>query len=88
METILIPTDSLEEIKLVQAFLQQHKIKGHVLTDGDKEDIVLGRLMEETDYEEVIDTNTFLYSARDKTVNGLTWKVDKFILFKYKGRIF
>lgn len=64
METILIQTDNLEEIKLVQAFLQQHKIKGHVLSDDDKEDIVLGRLMEETDYEEVIDTNTFLHKLR------------------------
>lgn len=61
METILIQTDNAEEAKLVQSFLQQNKIKGHVLTDDDKEDIVLGKLMEETDYEEVIEINTFLH---------------------------
>ena len=61
METILIQTNSAEEAKLVQSFLQQNKIKGHVLTDDDKEDIVLGRLMEETVYEEVIEINTFLH---------------------------
>ena len=64
METILIQTDNVEEVKLVRSFLEQHKIKGHVLTDDDKEDIVLGRLMEETVYEEVIDTNAFLSKLR------------------------
>lgn len=64
METILIQTDTAEEAKLVQSFLQQNKIKGHVLADDDKEDIVLGRLMEETVYEEVIEINTFLHKLR------------------------
>ncbi len=60
METILIQTESPEEVKLVQSFLQEHKLKGRILSDDDKEDIVLGRLMEETEYEEMIDTNSFL----------------------------
>lgn len=64
METILIQTDNPEEAKLIQSFLQQNKIKGHVLTDDDKEDIVLSRLMEETDYEEIIEINTFLHKLR------------------------
>lgn len=64
METILIQTNSAEEAKLIQSFLQQNKIKGHVLTDDDKEDIVLSRLMEETDYEEIIEINTFLHKLR------------------------
>ena len=64
METILIQTGNVEETKLVQSFLQQHKIKGRVLTDDDKEDIVLGRLMEETAYDEVVDTDTFLKKLR------------------------
>jgi len=34
------------------------------LSNDDKEDIVLGRLMEETDYNEVIDTDTFLNKLR------------------------
>ena len=64
METILIQTNSEKESKLVQSFLQQNKIKGRILNDDDKEDIVLGRLMEETDYNELIDTNTFLKKLR------------------------
>ena len=64
METILIQTNSEKESKLVQSFLQQNKIKGRILNDDDKEDIVLGRLMEETDYNELIDTNKFLNKLR------------------------
>lgn len=60
METILIQTNNEEEVRLVKSFLKQHKIKGRILTEEDKEDIVLGKLMEETDYEAVIDTNEFL----------------------------
>ncbi len=59
METILVETENVEQVKLVQAFLEQHKLKSRVLSDEDKEDIVLGRLMEETDYSEVIDTDSF-----------------------------
>ncbi|MEO8820091.1 MAG: hypothetical protein ABI267_09035 [Ginsengibacter sp.] len=64
METILIQTNNEKESKLVQSFLQQYKIKGRVLDDNDKEDIVLGRLMEETDYNELTDTNKFLNKLR------------------------
>jgi hypothetical protein len=64
METIVIQTQNADEAKLVQDFLQQHKIKGRVLTEDDKEDIVLGRLMEETDYEDVTDLNQFLNKLR------------------------
>lgn len=64
METILVQTENEEQIKLVQAFLEQHKLKSRVLTDEDKEDIVLGRLMEETNYNEVVDTDTFLNKLR------------------------
>lgn len=64
METIVIQTENAEEAKLVQSFLKQNKIKGHVLTDDDKEDIVLGRLMEETDYEDVIDIDVLLKKLR------------------------
>lgn len=61
METIVIQTDNAGEAKLVKSFLQQNKIKGHILTDDNKEDIVLGRIMEETDYEDVIEINSFLH---------------------------
>ena len=64
METILIQTNNEEEVRLVKSFLEQNKIKGRVLTEEDKEDIVLGKLMEETDYEAIIDTNEFLKKLR------------------------
>ncbi len=64
METILVQTENEEQARLVKAFLEQHKLKGHVLTEEDKEDIVLGRLMEETDYNEVVDVNNFLNKLR------------------------
>ncbi len=64
METILVQAENEEQPKLLQAFLEQHKLKSRVLSDDDKEDIVLGRLMEETDYNEVIDTDTFLNKLR------------------------
>ncbi len=59
METILVQANNEEQAKLVKAFLKQHNLKSRVLSDEDKEDIVLGRLMEETDYSEVIDTDSF-----------------------------
>ncbi len=64
METILVQAENEEQPKLLHAFLEQHKLKSRVLSDDDKEDIVLGRLMEETDYNEVIDTDTFLNKLR------------------------
>ena len=64
METILIQTNSEKEAKLVHAFLQQNKIKGKVLSDEHKEDILLLNLMEETNYDELVDTNAFLTKLR------------------------
>jgi hypothetical protein len=64
METILIQTNNEEEVRLVKSFLEQNKIKGRILSDEDKEDIVLGNLMDETDYEAIIDTNEFLQKLR------------------------
>ncbi|MGN6530977.1 MAG: hypothetical protein ACTHK0_04400 [Ginsengibacter sp.] len=64
METILIQTNNEEEAKLVKSFLQQNKIKGRILNEENKEDIVLGKLMEETDYDKLIDTNEFLHKLR------------------------
>jgi hypothetical protein len=64
METILVQTENEEQTRLVQQFLEEHKLKSRVLTDEDKEDIVLGMLMEKTDYNEVINTDTFLNKLR------------------------
>jgi len=64
METILIQTNNKEEVRLIKSFLQEHKIKGRILNEEDKEDIVPGKLMEETDYNEIIDTDEFLHKLR------------------------
>jgi hypothetical protein len=64
METILIQTNNEEEVKLVKSFLEQNKIKGRILNEEDKEDVVLGKLMEETAYDKLIDTNEFLRKLR------------------------
>ncbi len=64
METILIQAESAEDVKLIQSFLSEHKIKGHVLSDDDKEDIVLGKLLEETTDEDIIDTDAFIKKLR------------------------
>lgn len=64
METIIVHADSAEQVKLVQSFLQLHKLKSRILSEDDKEDIVLGRLMEETDYNDIVDTETFINNLR------------------------
>ena len=64
METILIQAESAEQVRFLQSFLTQNNMNGRVLSDDDKEDIVLGRLMEETDTNERVDTNAFLKKLR------------------------
>ena len=64
MDTLVVRIESEEQIKLVQDFLQQHNMQSRVLTDEDKEDIVLGKLMEETDYEQTINSTDFLRNLR------------------------
>ena len=64
METIFLQTNNAVEVKLVQSFLLQNKIKGRVLSESEKEDIVLGRLMEETDYNDLIDKDSFVSKLR------------------------
>jgi hypothetical protein len=60
METIVVQAANAEELKMIEDFLKKNKLKSRVLTDDDKEDIVLGKLMEETDYIETIPTDTFI----------------------------
>ncbi len=64
METILIQANNDAELKLIQAFLEEHKLKNRILSEDDKEDIVLGKLMEETDETDIINTNEFLSKLR------------------------
>lgn len=65
METIIIQTKDANEVKLIQSFLKPNKIKSRLLTEEEKEDIVLEKLMSETNYDEVVDTNTFLNKLRN-----------------------
>ena len=44
--------------------MQQNNLKGRVLKDEDKEDYLLGKLMEETDYNDFVSTNEFIKQLR------------------------
>ncbi|MBD0295863.1 MAG: hypothetical protein ICV84_11790 [Flavisolibacter sp.] len=64
METILIQAANAEELKLIEEFLKKNKLKSRLLTEEDKEDLVLGRMMEETEYNDTISTEEFLKKLR------------------------
>lgn len=64
METILVQAATPEEVKMIEEFLKKNNLKSRILTDEDKEDIVLGKLMEETDYSDTTPTNDFLKKLR------------------------
>lgn len=64
MNTILIQAANSNELKLIEEFLQKNNLKSRVLTEDDKEDIVLGRMMEETDYSDGVPTSIFLKKLR------------------------
>ena len=64
METIVVQAANTAELKMIEEFLKKNKLKSRVLTVDDKEDIVLGKLMGETDYNETIPTGTFIKKLR------------------------
>jgi hypothetical protein len=64
METIVVQAANAAELKMIEDFLKKNKLKSRVLTDDDKEDIVLGKLVEETDYIETISTGKFIKKLR------------------------
>ncbi len=66
METIVVQPSNNDELKLLQEFLQKSHIKNRVLTEEDKEDFVLGLLMQETDYNDTVDTNQFIKQLKRK----------------------
>jgi hypothetical protein len=66
MKTIVVQPANDEEMEMLKEFLQQRKIKNHVLSEEDKEDFVLGLLMQETDYSDVMDTNDFIQQLKVK----------------------
>jgi len=64
METVVVQAANADELKLIEEFLKKNKLKSRILTDDDKEDIVLGKLMEETDYKETVPTGAFIKKLR------------------------
>jgi hypothetical protein len=64
METIVVQAANAKELKMIEDFLKKNKLKSRVLTDDDKEDIVLGKLMEEADYNETIPTDALIKKLR------------------------
>ncbi len=51
---------------MLKEFLQKSRIKNRVLNEEDKEDLVLGLIMQETDYKDTIDTNEFIKQLQGK----------------------
>ncbi|HEX5153499.1 MAG TPA: hypothetical protein VFW07_18750 [Parafilimonas sp.] len=66
METVLVQPANIEELKLLKEFLQKSSIKNRVLSEEDKEDFVLGLMMQETDYSHTIDTENFIKQLQGK----------------------
>lgn len=60
METIVVQPANAAQLKMIEQFLKKNKLKSRVLTDDDKEDIVLGKLMKEIDYNETISTRSLI----------------------------
>jgi len=66
METMMVQPSNDEELKLLKEFLQKSRIKSRVLNEENKEDLVLGLMMQETDYNDTIDTEEFIKQLRGK----------------------
>jgi len=66
MDTILIQPQNDIELSLLKDFLEKSRIKSKVLSEEDKEDFVLGLLMQETDYNDTIDSTDFIKSLQQK----------------------
>jgi hypothetical protein len=66
METIIIQPTNDQELQLLQEFLQKSRIKSRILNEEDKENLVLGLMMQETDYNDTIDTNEFIKQLQGK----------------------
>jgi hypothetical protein len=66
METIIVQPSNDQELQLLQEFLQKSRIKSRILNEEDKEDLVLGLMMQETDYNDTIDTNEFIKQLQGK----------------------
>jgi hypothetical protein len=61
METILLQPADEAELERLKAFLNETHIKSRILSEEDKEDFALGLMMQETDYNDVVGTDEFIY---------------------------
>ena len=66
METIVVQPSNNEEMQVLKEFLESRNIKNRILNDDDKGDFILGLLMQETDYNDVVDTNEFIEQLHKK----------------------
>lgn len=66
METIVVQPSNGKELKLLKEFLQNSSIKNRVLSEEDKEDFVLSLMMQETDYNDTVNTDDFIKQLQGK----------------------
>ena len=66
METILLQPSTETEMELLKEFLQKTHIKSRIISEDDKEDFVLGLMMQETDHADVVDTSEFIKHLQGK----------------------
>ena len=66
METIMVQPSSDAEMRLLKEFLEKTKIKNKFISEEDKEGFVLGLMMQETDYDDTIDTTEFINHLQGK----------------------
>lgn len=64
MNTIVIHATD-QQMTLINEFLKAHHLKSRVLSEDDKEDIVMSRLIQETDFSDIVDTDDFMRKLRD-----------------------
>jgi len=66
METVMVQPSNNEELKLLKEFLQKNRIKNRALSEENKEDLVLGLMMQETDYNDTIEAEQFIKQLQGK----------------------
>ncbi len=66
MVAVIVKPSNEEEMKLLKEFLQKSKIKSRIINDEKKADFVLGLMMQETDYDDTIDTTAYIKYLQGK----------------------
>jgi hypothetical protein len=66
METVMLQPSNDAEMQLLKEFLERTRIKNKIISEEDKEDFVLGLMMKEADYNDIIDTAEFIKHLQGK----------------------